>query len=91
MQASWVEQKPVVLSRHRHTEVVAHALAQPLVGSSTQGQRQIFTQGQKGFKGFIGLHGVPPSSNHRFFESRKSGKSGQTCVVAFDQRKKLVT
>jgi hypothetical protein len=46
--------------------VVAHTLAQSLVGGSTQGERQIFTQRQQGFKGFIGVHGVPPSSNHRF-------------------------
>jgi hypothetical protein len=39
-----------------------------LLGGSTQGQRQIFTQGQQGFKGFMGLHGVLSSSIMAHFE-----------------------
>jgi hypothetical protein len=57
MQAARVEQKPVVPAGHRHAEVVAHALAQPLMGCGTQGQSQICAQRQKGFKSFMGLHG----------------------------------
>jgi hypothetical protein len=43
--------------------MVAHALAQSLLGGSTQSQRQIFTQPQQSFKGFIRLQGVSPFSN----------------------------
>jgi hypothetical protein len=43
--------------------MVAHTLAQPLLGGGTQGQRQIFTQRQQSFKGFIRLQGVSPFSN----------------------------
>jgi hypothetical protein len=38
------------------------------LGGSTQGQRQIFAQWQQGFKGFMGLHGVRPSSIMAHFE-----------------------
>ena len=61
VQASRVEQKPVVSAGHRHAEVVAHALAQALMGGRTQGQRQIFAQRQKGFKGFIRLNEGSPT------------------------------
>jgi hypothetical protein len=58
------------------------------VGGGTQGQRQVFAQGQQGFKEVMGLHGVSPSSNHGFIDLRKSGTRGQTCVGAFDQTPK---
>jgi hypothetical protein len=64
---------------------MAHALAQSLSGGSTQGQRQSCAQRQQGFKGFMGLHGVPPDSNQGIFNLSKSGTSGTTCVEAFDQ------
>jgi hypothetical protein len=63
MQATRIQQKPIVPARYRHAEVVAHALAQSLLGGGTQGQRQIFTQRQQSFKGFMGLQGVSPFSN----------------------------
>jgi hypothetical protein len=68
MQATRIQQKPIVPARYRHAEVVAHALAQSLLGGSTQGQRQVFAQWQQGFKGFICLHGVFPSSIMAIFE-----------------------
>jgi hypothetical protein len=46
--------------------------------TGAQDKRQIFEQGQKALKSFMGLHRAPPSSIHRLLNLRNSGKMGRS-------------
>jgi hypothetical protein len=65
-QPTGIEQKTPRAIAQIQTEMVAHALSKPMVGSSPQGQRQIGTQAGHGVGVEIGLISGPSQICHRF-------------------------